>query len=134
MYTVMKFMMYWPILKHTHISQATWPVNSPIYLFIVHFTYYIYDTGVHAVVPSSTLAPCSCPGLSASSHSKHLLTARKQVAAPSLTSLGPIPQDRKQHLSPVPNKQYKQQPPSQPTNLTSSTTSWIYNIFPSGHF
>lgn len=62
------------------------------------------------------------------------LTVRNQVAAPSPTSLGPIPQDRKQHLSPVPNKHYKQQPPSQPTNLTSSTTSWIHNIFPSGDF
>lgn len=57
MYTVMKFMMYWPILKHTHISQATWPVNSPIYLFTVHFTYYTDDTSVHAVVSSSPLAP-----------------------------------------------------------------------------
>lgn len=44
---------YW----NTHISQATWPVYSPIYLLMVHFTYYVYDTSVHAVVPLSTLAP-----------------------------------------------------------------------------
>lgn len=114
---------YW----NTHTSHKPHGLHSPLYIcswLISHITL-------------TTKCPCtpgSCPGLSASSHSKLSPRLRNQVAAPSPTSLGPIPQDRKQHLSPVPNKHCKQQPPSQPTNLTSSTTSWIYNIFPSGDF
>lgn len=119
---------YW----NTHISQATWPVYSPISLLMVHFTYHSSDTSVHALVPSSILHPCSHPGLSASSHGK---SPHSEEPGGSSQPYFPRANPTGQEAAPLPNSQhYKQQPPSQPTNLTSSTTSWIHNIFPSGDF
>lgn len=122
MHTVMKFITYCPILKHTSLTSHL----ACVFPLSTHSSFNILPYLLTQVSMQwfhwALLRPCSHPGLSASASSqgKHPLAARGRVAAPSSISLGLSPRDGKQCLSPTPNKRSQQQPPPQPTSLTSS--------------